>query len=161
MIKTVLLMICIMFNSCLIAKDLPLACSESELSWLKEKINNKSRYFLLTEDDEWGFFFGDTTSVVVDKEHQLIQFLMIETYTNTAFKNAPASVKKNVIYGYSKRLRLISFGKNNAINLSSTLYDCSGKVIESNDNRKTIDIEKDSIMERIANTLKQRYKHYF
>ncbi len=39
MIKTVLLMICIMFNSSLIAKDLPLACSESELSWLKEKIN--------------------------------------------------------------------------------------------------------------------------
>lgn len=161
MIKTVLLMICIMLNSSLIAKDLPLACSESELAWLKEKINNKSRYFILTEDDKWGFFFGDTTSIVIDKEHQLMKFVMLEVYTNTAFKDAPASVKKNVIYGYSKRLRLINFGKNTAINLSSTLYDCSGNVIESNDNRKTMDIEKNSIMERIVNTLKQRYKHNF
>jgi len=131
-------------------------CSSNEISW-----TNDNRYFNagFTADGTFPSILADAKTIQIDKKLKIINVWTI-WLSSEAGRNSQALDHQNYEnFGYMKVLLTINYGSmKNKLNINSD-YNCNGSLLKTDNTagQWTI-IEPGSILEVIADNIKEKYK---
>jgi cytochrome c len=132
----------------------PYACSEEDLTWLKD-----GRHFKISSSSSFPGIGIDTKTIKIDKKNKLIT-VWTSWVSSDAEKQGRINEYGNKYneYGYDKSLMIIDYRNMRSKNISAVEYTCQGNVIANYDYKpqweRTI---PDSVMEEMTNRIMQKY----